>query len=111
MAGKFEVKATDSGKFMFNLCAANGQVVLTSQQYESKASAINGVESVRTNCGDDECFERKVSSSDQPYFNLKSTNGQVIGKSQMYSSASAMESGIDSVKNNAPEAELNDTTA
>ena len=41
-----------------------------------------------------------------PFFNLKATNGQVIGKSEMYSSAAACENGIESVKKNAPEAEV-----
>lgn len=41
-----------------------------------------------------------------PFFNLKATNGQVIGKSEMYSSVAACENGIESVKKNAPEAEV-----
>ncbi|MHB1108229.1 MAG: YegP family protein, partial [Lutibacter sp.] len=44
--------------------------------------------------------------SGQPYFNLKATNGQIIGNSEMYSSESGMENGIASVKKNAPEAEV-----
>ena len=91
---------------MFNLCAGNGQVILTSQQYADKASATNGIESVKKNCLEDECFERKSSTSDQPYFTLKAKNGQVIGQSQMYKSSDAMENGIASVRTNAPDAEL-----
>ena len=111
MAGKFELKKTASGKFMFNLKAGNGQVILTSQQYASKASALNGIESVRKNCGNDDCFERLESKKGEPRFVLKSTNGQVVGQSEMYSGAKAMENGIASVKKNAPDGAVADTTA
>lgn len=49
MAGKFVLKKGESGKFHFNLLAGNGQVVATSQAYESKESALNGIKSVQTN--------------------------------------------------------------
>jgi hypothetical protein len=49
MAGKFVLKKGESGKFHFNLLAGNGQVVATSQTYESKESALNGIKSVQTN--------------------------------------------------------------
>ena len=49
MAGKFVLKKGESGKFHFNLLAGNGQVVATSQPYESKESALNGIKSVQTN--------------------------------------------------------------
>jgi uncharacterized protein YegP (UPF0339 family) len=54
MAGKFVVKKGDSGKFHFNLVASNGQVIATSERYETKASALNGIESVRKNAPDAE---------------------------------------------------------
>ena len=100
MAGKFVLVSAKGGKFRFNLCAGNGQVVLTSESYNTKASAMNGIKSVGKNCGNDNCFDRKVAKDGRPYFNLKSTNGQVIGKSQMYASNAAMEKGIRSVQNN-----------
>jgi hypothetical protein len=49
MAGKFVLKKGSSGKFHFNLVAGNGQVIATSETYESKAAAVNGIESVKTN--------------------------------------------------------------
>lgn len=110
MAGKFELSATKNGKFMFNLKAGNGQVILSSQMYETKASATQGIESCKVNSPLDERFERAVSSSSQPYFNLKAANGQVIGRSEMYTSSAAMENGISSVKTNAPDAKTSDVT-
>ncbi|MCW2861714.1 MAG: hypothetical protein JWP48_3422 [Actinoallomurus sp.] len=54
MAGKFVVKKGNSGKFHFNLVASNGQVIATSERYETKTSALNGIESVRKNAADAE---------------------------------------------------------
>lgn len=49
MAAKFVLKKGSSGKYHFNLVASNGQVIATSEAYESKASAVNGIESVKKN--------------------------------------------------------------
>lgn len=111
MAGKFELKKSKSDQFMFNLKAGNGQVILTSEMYKQKASAQNGIESVKKHAGSDDNFERKTSKREEPFFVLKASNGQVIGMSEMYSSDSAMEKGIASVKTNAPDAEVQDLTA
>ena len=52
MAGKFVLKQGTTGKFHFNLVAGNGQVIATSEAYESKAAAMNGIKSVQTNAPD-----------------------------------------------------------
>ncbi|HEY3956887.1 MAG TPA: YegP family protein [Streptosporangiaceae bacterium] len=52
MAGKFVLKKGQSGKFHFNLVASNGQVIATSETYNSKEAALNGIESVRKNAPD-----------------------------------------------------------
>jgi uncharacterized protein YegP (UPF0339 family) len=110
MAGKFELKKGRTGKFSFNLKSGNGQVVFTSQTYDSKRSATAGIASVKKNAVKDGAFERKKSTKGQPYFVIKATNGQVIGKSQMYATPVSMEKGIKSVAKNAPLAETNDLT-
>jgi len=110
MAGYFELKASAGDKFMFNLKAANHQIVLTSETYTGKAAAQAGIESVKKNAPDDSRYQRKVAKDDSPYFNLTAANGQTIGKSEMYSSAAAMENGIASVKTNAPGAVVKDLT-
>ena len=102
MAGKFELKVSSNGKYHFNLKAGNGQIILSSEMYESKSAATNGIASVQKNAPDDGRYERKTSSNGKPFFTLKAGNGEVIGKSEMYESASAMENGIESVKSNAP---------
>ena len=106
--GKFEIKKDKSGQFRFNLKAGNGQVILSSEAYKTKASCDNGIASVRTNSGDDARYERNTAKDGSPYFNLKASNGQVIGKSEMYSNTSGMENGIASIKTNAPNASIED---
>ena len=59
MPGKFEIKTTAKGKFFFNLKAANGEVILTSQQYKALAYAKKGVASVQKNAADAARFEIK----------------------------------------------------
>lgn len=108
--GKFVVTKRTNGEYQFNLKANNGQVILTSQGYAAKSSCENGIESVRSNSQEDSRFERKTSSNDKPYFNLKATNGQIIGSSEMYESTASMENGIASVKTNAPDATVEDQT-
>lgn len=111
MAGKFELKSAKSGQFHFNLLAGNGQIILQSEMYESKASALNGIESIKKNAGMEERYERLVSKSGKPYFTIKAGNHQVIGQSQMYESEAGRDNGIESVKKNGPDATLVDLTA
>lgn len=109
-AGYFELKKSASGQFMFNLRAANHQIILTSETYGTKQAAQTGIESVRKNAAEDSRYTRKVSTRQEPYFVLTATNGQTIGRSEMYSSAAAMESGIASVKANGPTPTVKDLT-
>lgn len=109
--GKFVITTRSNGEFQFNLQAGNGQTILSSEGYVAKTSCLNGIESVRKNSAEDSRFERKESSNGKWYFNLKATNGQVIGSSQMYESEAGRDNGIESVKNNAPEATVDDQTA
>lgn len=105
MAGKFELKQAKNGKYHFNLLAGNGQIVFSSQMYETKASAENGIASVQKNGGDESRFERKEAKNGDPYFVLKAGNGQVIGQSEQYKSKASLENGIQSVMKNAPDAQ------
>jgi len=109
--GKFVISIRKDGEFQFNLLAGNHQVILSSEGYSAKASCLNGIESVRKNSADDARFERKEATNGKFYFNLKSSNGQVVGSSQMYESEASRDNGIESVKNNAPEATVDDETA
>ena len=111
MSGKFEISKRSNGEIQFNLKAGNGQVILSSEGYSSKANCLNGVESVRKNSQAEARFDRKTASNGKFFFNLTATNGQVIGSSQMYADQAGRDNGIASVTANAPGAALDDTTA
>ncbi len=108
--GTFELKGTADGQFMFNLKAPNNEIILTSERYKTKASAKKGIASVKKNAANDERYDRRKSKSGQPYFVLQAANREIIGVSEMYSSEKACETGIASVKKNAPNAEIDDQT-
>lgn len=99
-------KSEKNNQFYFNLKAGNHETILASEGYTTKAAAINGIESVQTNSQFDSKFDRLTAKNGQFYFNLKASNGQVIGTSEIYKSQSGMENGIESVKKNAPSAEV-----
>jgi uncharacterized protein YegP (UPF0339 family) len=88
MSGSYQLKKSGD-QFMFNLKATNGQVILTSERYKSKQAAQDGIESVRKNSADDKRFERLQAKDGSPYFNLTATNGQTIGRSEMYKSVAS----------------------
>ena len=89
MAGKFELSKSKKDKYFFSLLAGNEQKILSSEMYEAKASAVNGIESVKKNAAEDSRYERLTGKDGSPYFTLKASNGQVIGNSQMYASTAA----------------------
>jgi uncharacterized protein YegP (UPF0339 family) len=105
----FEIYQSEkTKKFHYRLKAANGQIVLTGQAYKNKTGCENGVESVLTNGADENRYEVKESSDGKKYFVLKSSNGQVIGQSQMYKSESGLKNGIISVGNNIADSRVKD---
>lgn len=117
--GKFVVRETATG-IKFDLKATNGQVIATSEVYSSKAACLKGIESVKNNCvGEVEDqtvepvvavkhpkFEMYLDKAGEYRFRLKAKNGEVIATSEGYKSKDSCENGINSVKNNAPEAEI-----
>src|SRR5579859_1368094 len=100
MDGWFDVQKSKANDFYFVLKAGNGEVVLTSEMYSSRSAADKGIDSVRSNSGDDARYDRATSSDGKFHFNLKAANHQVIGTSQHYQSVGSREEGIISVKHN-----------
>jgi len=100
MAGWFEVKKSSDGQFQFVLKAGNAEPILTSELYKAKASALNGIASVQKNCGQEDRYDRNVAKNGNFYFNLKATNHEIIGTSEMYASVQSRDAGIESVKTN-----------
>ena len=109
--GKFVITTRKNGEYQFSLKAGNGQEILGSEGYTTKAACLNGVESVKKNSQEDKRFDRLEAKNGKPYFNLKATNGQIIGTSEMYESVAARENGIASVAHPPPPAAVDDQTA
>jgi uncharacterized protein YegP (UPF0339 family) len=109
MAAKYLL--TRSGtKYRFVLKASNGETILTSESYDTKGGATNGIASVKTNSPTDARYVRKNASNGSPMFNLKAANGEIIGTSETYSSEAAREGGITAVKTHGPNAVTDDQT-
>ena len=108
--GKFEIKKRVNGEFQFNLKAINGQVILSSEGYSTKENCKNGIQSVKSHAPHDVYYDKRTSTNSKHYFNLKASNGQVIGTSEMYESSVGRDMGIASVKTTAPTATVEDLT-
>lgn len=107
---KFEIFKGKNDHYYFHLKAGNGEVVLASQGYTTKANCQNGINSVAVNSSDESNFEKKKAKDGKDYFVLMASNGQVVGNSQMYASSSSRDHGIHSVHGNATVAETVDLT-
>ena len=118
--GKFVIKKTNTG-VKFDLKAGNGQVIATSEVYSSDAACKNGIESVKKNAPAAAVenqtvegyavekhpkFEIYNDKAGEFRFRLKATNGQVIAVSEGYKALAGCLNGVESVKENAPEAEI-----
>ncbi|WP_300687818.1 YegP family protein [Chryseobacterium sp.] len=108
--GKFIITQRINKEYQFNLKAGNGEIILTSEGYVQKASCQKGIESVKINSQDEARYDRRMAVNGKDYFVLKARNGEIIGKSQYYSSKFSMEIGISSVKKNAPTSQIVDET-
>lgn len=108
--GKFVISERTNGKYQFVLKAGNGEIILVSEEYSAKVGCQTGIASVRVNAPIDYRYDRLRSRNDKYYFNLKAGNGEIIGSSEMYETNTGRDKGIESVKNNAPTATVDDQT-
>jgi len=105
---KFQIYKGDDGQLYFRLIAANGEKILRSEGYTSRSNCKNGISSVKSNAPADDRYQREASSDGQFYFNLTARNGEVIGTSEMYTTESSRNNGIEAVKKTAPDAPVED---
>jgi uncharacterized protein YegP (UPF0339 family) len=110
MSAAYKIHLASDHEFYFVLSAENGEVIMESEMYLKKESALQGIEAVRKMSAVDERFIRKTSNSGKPYFVLTAANNEPIGTGEMYSSKEAMEKGIAAVKRCGPAAEVVDET-
>jgi len=108
VAGKFELYKDKAGEFRFRLLASDGKNILGSEGYKGKSSCTNGIASVKKNASIDGRYAKKESESGKHSFSLKAGNNQIIGTSQSYDSEESRDAGIESVKNDAPDATTED---
>ncbi len=109
--GKYVLKRSSDGQYHWTLKAANGEVILNSETYKTKASAENGIDSCRKNSPHDEQYSRLTATNGQLYFTLRAGNYEVIGTSETYTSQQGRETGIQSCKTNGPTSPVVDLTA
>ncbi|MDO4683539.1 MAG: YegP family protein [Lautropia sp.] len=97
MAAWFELGKSSDGQFRFSLKHESG-TLLNSELYKAKPSAQSGIASVQSNSANEGRYEKKASSNGKHYFNLKASNGQVIGTSPMYGTEADRDDAIAAVK-------------
>lgn len=93
----FDLWKDAGGRWRFELIASNGEGLLNSQGYSSRTAALGGLLSVLENGDDPARFELKTAVNGDSYFNLVAYNYEIIGTSEMYSTASNARAGIDAV--------------
>ncbi len=104
---KFEVyQSGKKDEFRFRLKADNGETILSSEGYTTKASCLNGIESVKKNAADPNRFIKTTTPSNMYRFSMTAPNNQIIGTSQNYKSESGRNNGIESVRKNADSADI-----
>lgn len=106
---KFQVYKSGS-EYRYRLRARNGEIILHGEGYTTKQNCLNGIASVKNNAPYDSRYDRKVATNLQYYFVLKASNGEPIGVSETYTTTSARDNGIESVKSTAPTAPIEDLT-
>jgi hypothetical protein len=104
---KFEVyQSGKKNEFRFRLKADNGQIILSSEGYTSKAACLNGIASVKKNAKDPKKIAKTQTPGNMFRFSVVAANNEVIGISQNYKSESGRNNGVDSVMRNATKAEI-----
>lgn len=108
---KFELFKDTKGEYRFNLKAKNGEIILRSSEgYTTKQGCQQSIASAKLNAPYDSRYGRHTATNGQYYFILKAGNGQTLGISEMYQTASGRDNGIEAVKRDAPNAPINDQT-
>lgn len=107
---KFVVNKNQKGEFKYDFIDKNGLSILSKLGYKNKSLCIKAIESIKRNSLDDSRFFRKRTAEDECYFNLKSPNGQILGKSKLFEDKAARENGIEYLKIKIKNAIIEDNT-
>jgi len=99
-------KSEAESPYSFIFTDKDGGALIRSENYKQKTSCMNGVESVRKNCTVDERYELKVAKNGKFFFNIKASNGQIVGTSAFFDTEDERKSAITYIKRYAPKAAL-----
>ena len=108
--GKYVITTRKNGEFQFVLKSTNGRTILVSEGYKTKANTNKGIESVRKHAHATAKFDLFTAKNGEYYFNVRASNGQIIGSSEGYNSLSSRSKGMNSVRQNAADAIVVDLT-
>ena len=108
MSARYELTAQKGGKFVYCLKTTIGQVMFTSPEFGTKAEALAAIEQCRASTPNESQFELKKLPTQALFFVLKSSDGQVLGTSELYGTNDWRAKGIATVKSMGPSADLDD---
>ena len=97
--------------FSFSFIDSEGRALLKSENYKAKKSAINGIESVKKNCLNDDRYEMKASKNGKFFFNVKASNGQVVGTSMLFATEADRNGAIAELKSGGPDGAVEEQSA
>lgn len=107
---KFKITKRTDGEFQYVLKASNGETILTSEGYVSHSGCKRGIDACRIAALDNQNFKRRTAQDGQYYFRLVAANYEIIGTSELYTTAVMRDKGIEAVMAAAPGAMIDDRT-
>ena len=106
MEARFVVKVAKDGQFFFSFLSPEGRKILGSEMYKAKASAFNGIASIKRNAPESKRYDRLVARNGKLYFTLEAGNHEIIGMSDFYETEELRQQAIATVMWCAPDAEV-----
>jgi uncharacterized protein YegP (UPF0339 family) len=102
----FQLKKFQDGQYIFNLTSSNGEIFFYGEKFSTKEHCLNAIEYLKYISEKLDHYDVKMAKGGQIYFNLTKANGEIIGKSGLFSSISELSDGMDKVRKTAPIAEI-----
>ncbi|MDD4839482.1 MAG: DUF1508 domain-containing protein [Clostridia bacterium] len=120
-SGKFIIRKTENGNFVFRLLAPNHETIATGEPYTSLTACKTGIASIQKIVGtagiEDQTLQKSITCANPKWeiyyddanlfrFRLRARNGEIVAISSDYKSKASCKNGIKSICNNAPTAEV-----
>ena len=107
---KFVISKNTNGEFKYEFLDQFEQLIFGKSGYKNKAMCLKVIESIKRNAQEDSKFFRKRTADNKCYYNLKSSNGQILGISEIYTDKATREDIIQLVKSTSAGAAIQDYT-